>query len=56
MDVYEILACELVGALVLLIICFGIAMIITAVGMLKNNNKEEPKNDPFREDEIAEGN
>jgi len=56
MSEYMLLAYILAGALVFLIICFGIAMIITAVGMIKNKNKEETKDAPFDETEIAEGN
>ncbi len=55
MDVYTILACVLVGVLVFLVMCFGVAIIITAVDIIRND-KEETEDDAFSETEIAEGN
>lgn len=40
MDVYEIIACELVGVMVFLIMCFGVALIISAVGNIRNDKRE----------------
>lgn len=40
MDVHEILACELVGVMFFLIICYGVALIISAVGNVRNDRKE----------------
>lgn len=56
MDAYTILACVLVGALVFLIMCLGVAIIITCVDIIRNNDKEETENDAYAEAQIAEGN
>ena len=37
MDVHEILACELVGVMFFLIMCYGVALIISAVGNIRND-------------------
>ena len=67
MDGYMLLAYILAGAGVFLIMCFGVVLIMIAVDFIRNSyvevrevnlfSEEEVKeDDPFREDEIAEGN
>ena len=56
MDGYMLLAYILAGAGVFLIMCFGVVLIMTAVDFIRNSYEEVKEDDPFREDEIAEGN
>lgn len=43
------------ACLFFLVMCFGVAIIITAVDIIRND-KEETEDDAFSETEIAEGN
>lgn len=52
MDIYDILACELVGVLFFMILCYGVALIISAVGNIRNDKREtELLNEIFARDE-----
>lgn len=54
MSEYMLLAYILVGALVFLIMCFGVVLILTAVDIIRKNYKEVKEDDPFSEIGIAE--
>lgn len=56
MDMYTILACILTGAMVFLIICFGVSMILLAVNSIRDKKMEAQESVIFIEAKNPEGN